>query len=60
MFVLKKTENLFGTDWMEKIKLWDMPINSFCQNLGNSTKEAIKDLKEMEFFFLVGFVGVIR
>ena len=30
-FVLKNTENLFNTDWMEKFKLWDMAINSFCQ-----------------------------
>ena len=30
MFVLKNPENLFATDWMEKFKLWDMPINLFC------------------------------
>ena len=26
-FVLKNTENLFGTDWAEKFQLWDMPMN---------------------------------
>ena len=48
--VLKNTENLFGTDWMEKFKLWDMPINSFCQKLeklAGEAKNLIKDYKEI-------------
>ena len=45
-------------DWMEKFKLWDIPINSFCQKLENLTTEAknlIKDLKET--FPIVFFSG---
>ena len=55
-FVLKIAENLFSIDWMEKFKLWDMPINSFYQKLENlitDAKNLIKDLKEIfpEVFF---------
>ena len=50
---------------MEKFKLWDMPINPFCQKLESQTTDAknlIKDLKEIfpEFLFFLGaLVGVI-
>ena len=27
VFVLKNTENLFGSDWFQKFNLWDQPIN---------------------------------
>ena len=30
VFVHKQSENLFGTDWMKRFKLWDQPINNFC------------------------------
>ena len=67
MFVLRNTENLFGTDWMKKFKLWDMQINSFCQkpeNLTTEEKKLLKDLKEtfpeVFFFFLGALVDVIR
>ena len=63
-FVLKNIENLFSTDWMEKFKLWDMPINSFCpklENLTTETKNLIKDLKKLFWkFFWGALVGVIR
>ena len=32
-FVLKNTENLFGSDWLQKFNLWDQPINTFCQKV---------------------------
>ena len=31
-FVLEDTENLIGTDWMEKFKLYDMPKIHFEKN----------------------------
>ena len=30
VFVLKNTENLFGSDRFQKFNLWDQPINTFC------------------------------
>lgn len=33
MYVLRNTENLFGTDWMQKFDLWDLPISTYCQKL---------------------------
>ena len=47
MFVLKNRENLFGTDWIEKFKMWDMPINSFCKKLENLTIEAKNLIKDV-------------
>ena len=43
--VLKNSNNLFGTDWMEAFQLWNLPISSFCQKLENLNVEAEK-LKE--------------
>ena len=57
--ILKNTENLFDTDWMEKFNLWDMSINSFCQKLEHLTtdaKNSIKDLKETSPEFFSGFM----
>ena len=33
LFVLMNTENLFGTDWIQEFKLWDLPINTFYQKV---------------------------
>ena len=43
VFVLKNTENLFGSDWFQKINLWDQPINTFCQKVESITTEAEKN-----------------
>ena len=32
-FVLKNTENVFGSDWFQKFNPWDQPINTFCQKV---------------------------
>ena len=45
MFVMRNTNNLFNTDWMEQFQLWDMPINSFCQKIQNLTTE-VDNLKK--------------
>lgn len=44
IFVMKNTNNLFGTDAITKFNLWDVPINSFCTNITES-KNNIKDLQ---------------
>ena len=45
VFVHKKSENLFGTDWIERLKLWDQPINNFCHKIENSLQRA-QELKD--------------
>lgn len=42
MYVLRNTENLFGTDWMQKFELWDLPISTYCQNVKSLSTEADK------------------
>ena len=39
LFLMKNTNNLFGTDWMEEFKLWTSPTNSFCQEIKDFTYE---------------------
>ena len=33
IFIMRSTNNLMETDWMQKFKLYDMLINSFCKKL---------------------------
>ena len=42
VFVLKNTENLFGSDWFHEFNLWDQPINTFCQKVECIKTEAEK------------------
>ena len=42
LFVLKNTNNLFGTDWMTQFQLWDLPVNSYCQKIENLDAKAEK------------------
>ena len=44
VFVLKNTENLFGS---EGFNLWDQPINTFCQKVECITTEAEKIKMEL-------------
>ena len=39
LFVLKNTENLFRTDWIQEFSLWGLPINTFCQKVESLTTE---------------------
>ena len=34
-YMLKNTDNLFGTNWIEKFNLWDCPMSTFCRKLEN-------------------------
>ena len=51
VFVLKNTENLFGSDWFQKLCLWDQPINTFCQKVECITAEAEKIMMELKGSF---------
>ena len=51
VFVLKNTENLFGSDWFQKFNLWDQPINTFCQKVECITTEAEKIKMEQKGSF---------
>ena len=51
VFVLKNTENLFGSDWFQKFNLWDQPINTFCQKVECVTAEAEKIKMEIKGSF---------
>ena len=48
VFVLKNTENLFGSDWFQKFNLWDQPIDTFCQKVECITTEAEKIMMELK------------
>ena len=49
MFVLKNTENLFGSDWIHEFNLWDLPISTFCrkaESCSSVTENLIFKLKK--------------
>ena len=47
LFVLKNTEDLFATDWIQEFNLWDLPINTFCKKLESLTTEKQKTFPEI-------------
>ena len=51
VFISKNTSNLFGTDWIQKFKLWDSPTRDFCKKVKNLTAEAEKLKKELKESF---------
>ena len=51
-FVLKNTENLFGSDWFQKFNLCDQIINTFGQKVECITAEAEKVKMEQKGSFL--------
>lgn len=57
LFIVRNTENLFGTDSMGEFKLWDVPISTFCQKVESVSveSESLKTtLKESFPCFLSG------
>ena len=49
MYVLKNTENLFGSDWMHEFNLWNLPISTFCrkaESCSSATENLISKLKK--------------
>ena len=57
VFILKNTENLFGTDWLEEFELWDTPISDFCLKVENHTTEADVVKQELKENFPDVFSG---
>ena len=48
-YVPKNTDNLFGTDWIEKSNLWDCPMSTFCRKLESpvtNTEKLKQELKQ--------------
>ena len=57
IFVMRKSSNLFGTDLIEKFRLWDLPLSSFCQKVEDSNVEAEKLKRELKENFPDVFSG---
>ena len=56
-YVLKNSDNLFKTDWIEKFNLWDCPMSTFCRKIGSTTSNSVNLTKELkqrfpQIFFL--------
>lgn len=39
-----KNMNLLGIEWMEKLKLWDVPLNSICSSIESQNKNKSENL----------------
>ena len=59
VFVLKNTENFFGSDWFLKFNLWDQLINTFCQKVECITAEAENITMELKGNFPEVFLAVL-
>ena len=53
----KDTNNLFGTDWLDKFELWDTPISDFCHNIKSHTTEVDVVKRELREKFPEVFSG---
>ena len=56
-FVTRNTNNLMETNWMEKFKLYNMPINLFCKIPESLTNETYKFKKKLKAKFPEVFSG---
>ena len=56
-YVLKNSDNLFGTDWIEKFNLWDCPMRTFCRKIVSTTPNTVNLKKEIEQRFRQVFTG---
>ena len=62
-YVLKNSDNLFGTDWIEKFNLWDCPMSTFCRKIESTTSNSVNIKKELKqrfplfFFFFSSGLG---
>ena len=54
-YVLKDSENLFRTDWIEKFNLWDCPMSTFCRKIESTTSNSVNLKKELKQRFLLFF-----
>ena len=56
-YVLKNTDNLFGTDWIEKFNLWDCPMSTFGRKLKSPITNTEKLKQELKQKFPEVFSG---
>ena len=56
-YVLKDSDNLFGTDWIEKFNLWDSPMSAFCRKIESTTSNSVNLKKELKQRFPQSFSG---
>ena len=56
-YVLKDSDNLFGTDWIEKFNLWDCPMSTFCCKIESTTSNSVNLKKELKQRFPQVFSG---
>ena len=59
-YVLKNTDNLFGTDWIEKFNLWHCPMSTFCRNLKSPITNTEKLKQECKQKFPEVFSGSLE
>ena len=57
LFVMKNTNNLFGTNWVVQFKLWNSPISSFYHEIIGFTHKAKSLKKELKIKFSEVFSG---
>ena len=57
--VLKNSDNLFGTDWKEKLNLWDCPKSTFCRKIESTTSNSVNLKKELKQRFPQGFFPAV-
>ena len=47
VFVMRNAQNLFETDWMEEFDLFNVPINTFCNEIkGTTSSDKLKKNKK--------------
>ena len=54
-YVLKNSDNLFGTDWIEKFNLWDFLMSTFCRKIESTTSNSVNLKTELKQQFPLVF-----
>ena len=54
-YVLKNSNNLFGTGWIEKFNRWDCPMSTFCRKIKSTTSNSVNLKRELKQRFPQGF-----
>ena len=47
-YVLKNSDYLFRTDWIENFNLWDCPKSTFCRKIESATSNSVNPKKELK------------
>ena len=54
-FVMNRTQNLFGMDWIESLDFLNQLINSFCSSVSVNSNSVDKMKKELKIKFFENF-----